>query len=238
VKARLAQRWSDAAGTERVDEILRRVQYGASLEGMGLGVYEGRIDLRGLPAGAEPTATLARSGSLEMRRLSRSVVLRGTLADVDLSDSQLAFWRVTGAALENCRFDQADCRGWVMKHSTVRNGSFVGANLRGSLLSAGTADGRVAWEKVSLAKADLRGAVFLSALLVDCTFAEAKGVEFCQCDILRSVFTGGVTDVLFDGRGITARPEPGELDADFSHAIFTEVEFRGYGLDRVQLPLD
>ena len=101
--------------------------------------------------------------------------------------------------------------------------------------------GRVQWEDVSFAEADLRDAVAYGAVFKSCDFSNARleEVNFNQCEFSHCRFAGTIEEVSFDGRSLPDRAPRAEMeDVDFTGAYFVNVDFRGYMLTGATLPND
>lgn len=158
---------------------------------------------------------------------------------LDLSGSRLGGLRFFGASIADCRFDGATCRDWRLWGSEVVDSTFAGGDLRDAALGTWHEGRTNTWRGVSFDRADLRGALVLGCETERCSFADARldGVEFQQSSIRQCRFAGRLQDVLFDGRRIEGRPEPGALvDVDFGESTFQDVEFRGCRFEQVRLP--
>jgi len=126
-------------------------------------------------------------------------------------------------------------------HCTIKDCTFIGSSHRGSILGSYPEGGRVNWQGVSFAEADLRHSASYGAVFRDCDFSHARLEEsnFHQCELSHCRFAGRIEDVLFDGRALPDRAPPVEMDdVDFSDAHFVDVDFRGFSLGKVQLPRD
>ena len=223
-------------------EVRSRLGEGHPLDGLGLGVIDGRVDLRGLPAGARAGRLVAKVGNLEARSQVDAVKLEGReLARLDLSGADLSGWRFRDASVTDCRFQGARCRQWVLWGSVVDTCDFTDADLRECLLGTYVTRGRDEWLRATFRGADMRGAGAHCAAWRECDFSDARldGFNFNQCEFERCTFAGPLNEVLFDGRDLPPRwPGPPDIDADFRSAYFTDVEFRGYPLARACLPED
>ncbi|MCW2749578.1 MAG: pentapeptide repeat-containing protein [Aeromicrobium sp.] len=236
----LQQRWNSAEGLVLAEEALRfLLGVGRDLP-EGIGTHEGRRDLRGLVLPDPKSAGSVVAGGVRAEAISGICELRGARWQaLDLSQSRLSSLRFFGSVVADCRFDGAICRDWRLWDSEVRDSSFASGDLRDAALGTWH-DGRTnTWRNVDFDGADLRGVLALGCLIAQCSFVEArlKGVEFQQATIRHCQFTGALQDVLFDGREIAGRPQPGVfVDVDFSKAKFEDVEFRGCRFDDVKLP--
>jgi uncharacterized protein YjbI with pentapeptide repeats len=220
-------RWRGSAGNALAAQVIDRLKEGRSLEDLGLGSTDGRVDLVELPSVQEIR------GPVEIR--SRS------LSGLDFTRAQLNGWRLSNCEIVDCRFDRARCGEWVLWHCTIKNCTFIGSSHRGSILGSYPEGGRVNWQGVSFAEADLRHAAAYGAVFRDCDFSNARLEEsnFHQCELSHCRFAGRIEDVQFDGRPLPNHAPPVEMDdVDFSDAHFVDVDFLGFSLRNVQLPRD
>jgi uncharacterized protein YjbI with pentapeptide repeats len=205
-------------------EVVARLAAGRSLDELGLGVVDGRVDVRGLHVD------------------DQVVMLQDVrVADLDLRDARIPSWRFDGCVVLDCLFDRASCRDWRLWRTQARRCSFVEADL--SDAAVGTWEGGEGnlWSHVDFTGADLRALVNQGATYEECELADADltGVAFEQCTLRRCHFAGDLREVVFDGRPTADRPAPSPWeDVDFSEARFHQVDFLGIDLGSVSLPAD
>lgn len=237
----LARRWVTAAGRELAEEAVACLVAGRPLDGLGLGEVDGRADLRGLPAPVARRLRRFEAAGWFAEELGGLVTLRGVrLEGMDLRGAQLQSFRFFGSVVADCRLDGANCQDWRMWDTRVADASFAGASLRDAAVGSWH-DGRGnSWRRVSFAKADFRVGAATGAVFAECDFSAARlaKVQFEQCSITGCRFSGRLSGVVFDGRRLERRPEPGPLEADFTGAVFEDVEFLGLDLSGVILPDD
>ena len=224
-------RWSGTAGRALAAEVVRRLAEGADLGSLGLGRTQGRADLRGLPASG---AQVGGPGEIVEIRHVR-------LTGLDLAGASLASWRLYDCVAQDCRLDGADCQDWRLWRSSVVGCQFASAILRGAAVGTWVDGAGNTWKDVDFSRADFRVGASLGARYVGCDFSDAdlSGVRFEQCAFVRCTFAGRLRDVRFDGRGVDVRPPPPPPEEiDFQKARFAEVEFIGFDLTSVALPLD
>jgi len=235
-------RWKGSAGAALSAQVIDRLKRGKPLDDLRLGSSGHRVNLAGLLASPSHRVEVRRVGSIEIERVDGIVEIAGrSLFRLDLSGARLNGWRLRKCEIVDCRFDEARCADWILWHCTVRDCSFSAADLRGAMLGTFPEGGRVKWERVSFAEADLRGASAYGAVFVDCDFSNARLEEtnFLQCDFVRCRFAGVMEEVLFDGRRVPDRPVAAEMESvDFANAHFVNVDFRGYSLRNTELPRD
>jgi uncharacterized protein YjbI with pentapeptide repeats len=241
-KKLLTERWRSEAGTLLAEEIVARLVAGRSLDGLGLDEHEGRVDLRCLPVPAPRQLERFETQGWFVERLGDVMTFRGVrLARLDLSGAQLQSLRFHGASIVDCRFDGATCRDWRLWATEVTGCSFSMADLRGAAVGTWHEGRRNEWRHVDFSGADFRVRVSQAALYEVCDFTAANltKVKFEQCSLVRCRFSGAMREVVFDGRELDERPAPSPLlDVDFADAVFDQVEFMGFGLDRVIVPKD
>lgn len=236
----LQQRWRSADG-RALAEAAQRFLLGSGRElPDGIGVHDGRRDLRGLALSAPASVGRVATGGVGALAMSGLNEIRDAhWQGLDLSHSRLPGLRFFDSVIEDCLLDGAACRDWRLWGCAVTDSSLTSADLRDAALGTWH-DGRTnAWRNVDFTGADLRGALALGCLMENCSFAESrlKGAEFQQADLRHCRFAGLMEDVLFDGREIPGRPEAAVfVDVDFSEAAFRDVEFRGCRFDGVTLP--
>jgi uncharacterized protein YjbI with pentapeptide repeats len=238
----LVERWRTEEGAALAEEVVARLIAGRPLTGLGLGEHEGRVDLRGLPAPQPRRLQRFETQGWFVEQLGDLVKFRGVrLENLDLGGAALESLRFHDAVVTGCRFDGASCRDWRLWGSDVSDSSFVGADLRESAVGTWHEGHRNSWRRADFSGADFRVAVSWEAVYEDCDFSGAKlaKVKFEQCTLARCRFSGELREVVFDGRDLTDRPAPAEMDkVDFSGATFRQVEFLGFDLESVTLPDD
>lgn len=226
------------------NEIWKTIVTGESLERIGLPVWNGRVDLRGLVVPApERSGVAARLNAFEVTRLTGLTELRGiTLRHLDFSAATLKFLRFFDCRIEDCLFDGADCEDWRLWGTTVISSSFRATKLRKSVLG-GVVDGsRDVYRDVDFSAADFRQTTYESAEFTACNFACARleKIDFRSSTFANCTFEGELREVLFYGPG--SAPErftPNEMSSvDFRRANLRWVEFRRLDLTTVLLPDD
>jgi uncharacterized protein YjbI with pentapeptide repeats len=238
----LTARWRSEPGATLAEEVVARLVAGRPLEGLGLDEYEGRIDLRCLPAPTPRRLERFESLGWFVETLGDVVTLRGVaLARLDLSGAHLQSLRFHDATIRDCRFEGAACRDWRLWGTRVTGCSFAKADLRGAAVGTWHQDRRNEWRQVDFTGADFRVAVSQAALFEGCKFDAAKlvKVRFEQCALVCCHFAGALSEVVFDGRELPDRAAPHPMeDVDFTEAQFDQVELLGCKLDRVIIPAD
>src|SRR5687767_10157533 len=101
------------------NEVWRRMMRGESLAGLGLGLHDGRLDLRGLIA---PTPMIVREFATpfaQVREFGNVLELQNVrCVSFDFSGSRLDSLRIFHSTFDHCRFDGASCQGWRMWGTT------------------------------------------------------------------------------------------------------------------------
>jgi uncharacterized protein YjbI with pentapeptide repeats len=238
----LRKRWETPEGRERAEEVTARLLSGRALTGLGLGEVDGRVDLRGLSVPIPRRLRRFAAAGWFAEELGGLVQLRGArLERLDFSGSQLPSLRLQDSEIVGCLFEGANCRDWRLWGTAVSSCSFRKADLREAAVGTWHEGRSNAWRGVDFSGADFRVAVSWMAIYEDCDFSGAKlaKVKFEQCALTRCRFAGELREVVFDGRDLTDRPAPPQMDkVDFSGATFRRVEFMGFDLEGVALPND
>jgi uncharacterized protein YjbI with pentapeptide repeats len=234
-------RWSAPGGADLRDEVVRRLLRGKALDDLHLGEHEGRVDLRGLQMPSPELLGTQQWKGWGVQELGGLVQLREvTLSDLDLSWGQLDHLRFFTSRIANCRFGSARCLDWRMWATETVDCSFVGADLRNSVLGSWYENRENVWRRVDFSQADLRSIVSKAALFEDCVFSNARlaKTNFESSGFVRCTFAGELRDVIFNDRGYRSpKQEPNAMvDVDFSEAELRDVEFRHLDLDRMIFP--
>jgi uncharacterized protein YjbI with pentapeptide repeats len=239
----MGDRWRTPAGQVLAEEVVARLVAGRGLDGLGLGWYQGRVDLRGLPVPIPARLRRFESQGWFVEVLGDLITFRGALLrGLDLSGGQLQSLRFFGSQIDDCRLAGANCQDWRLWDTEVSDCVFSRASLRDAAVGTWQEGRRNAWRRVDFSKSDFRVGACWEAVFEGCDFSGANvaGVRFSQCALVSCRFAGAVTDVLFDGRDLPPEyPAPPQMSkVDFSAAVFRDVEFRGYDLEDVALPDD
>lgn len=238
----LRDRWRTPVGQALAEEVVARLMTCRPLEELGLGAYEGRVDLRGLPAPIPHRLRRFEADNWFVEQLGDLVKFQSAeLARLDLTGAQLQSFRFFDSHLIDCRFDAANCRDWRLWGTEVRDCTFRKADLREAAVGTGHEDGRNVWRRVDFSGADFRVGVSWEAIYEDCNWSDARlvKVNFGQCTFVRCRFAGLLREVFFDGRDLPDRSAPPPMEeVDFTEAVFDQVEFRGFDIKAVKLPDD
>jgi uncharacterized protein YjbI with pentapeptide repeats len=234
-------RWRGPDGEQLAAEVFARLTAGKALDDLALGEFQGRVDLRGLPAPVPTRLQRFESRGRFYEELGGLLRFEGCrLESLDLSGAFLDSLRFLHTRIADCRFDQARCQRWRMWAVDVSDTSFDEADLRNSVLGAWH-DGRGdVFRTSSFRKANLREIISDAGTFVDCDFSHAKliKIDFGSTSFIRCRFAGELREVIFWDHGFeTGKPEPNQMeDVDFTEARLREVEFRRLNLDNVKLP--
>lgn len=238
----LVDRWKTQSGQALATKVIARLVSGRRLDKLGLDRYEGRWDLRFLSAPFPRRLGRFEAAGSFVEQLGDLITFkRVKLEHLDLSGAQLVSMRFLDTKIVDCRFEGANCQDWRLWGCEVSDSGFAGANLRDAAVGTWQEGRRNTWRGVDFKRADFRVGVSWEAVYEDCDFAGANldKVRFEQCTLIRCRFAGDLREVFFDGRELSDRPAPPQMqDVDFSEAILSEVEFRGFDLGNIVLPDD
>lgn len=211
-------------------EIWHRLCHGESLDGLGIGLIGGRLDLRNLRLPEAEVTGKIRLPMADLNVLAGTTMIKGiSWRSLDLSSSRLPHIRFLGCEIEDCIFDRAyleDLRVWS---TSFRNVSFRSADMRETSLGS-VFEGRInTFENVDFTSADLRRTSWRDARLTGCTFKDAKlrQANFELTFLRDCTFEGELREVIF---GQAGREEgalaPKEMErVDFSRTNCTTASF-------------
>lgn len=224
-------------------EVLARLAAGRPLEGLGLGVRNGRVDLNRLTVPRPTASKPIRLPFADVATLQGLVEIHGaTLRSLDFSGSCIDSLRFFDCSISDCIFDDCSCRDWRMWGTSFEGCSFRGTDLRESALG-GVMDGKTnVFRKVDFAKTDLRQTAFVAAEFVGCLFKNCNltKVNFNGSTFTDCVFEGELREVCFNRRAFGNESlKPNEMaGVDFSRAVLRMTEFRGLDMENVRFPND
>lgn len=224
-------------------QVWRRLIAGESLQGLGLGSTDGRLDLRGLRAPEAGVVRQYQVPNADVKELSNLTTLRSVeWRGLDLSGAHLESLRFHDCSIDDCSFVGSTCRDWRLWGTTISNTSFRTADLRNSVLGAVDNGRRNSFSRVDFTKTDLRGTVHKSADMVECTFSNANlsKVDFHGTVFVDCTFEGELKDVLFHRQAFRGEAyPPNEMKGvDLRRAKLHYVEFRGLDMATVKWPVD
>lgn len=223
-------------------EIISRLIQGKSLDRLGLGLKDGRVDLSGLITPEPVARKTVKTEIADVSEMEVLVIKGVTWKGLDFSGSRLNGLRFFDCAISDCVFDKCSCQDWRLWTTTVSETNFSSADLRRSALG-GVQDGRRnTFRKVEFTNADLRQTSYVAAEFVGCTFKDTRldKVDFQTSTFTECKFEGELREVLFYRRGFKGEAFPvNEMtDVDFSRAELRWVEFRGLDMETVRFPED
>jgi uncharacterized protein YjbI with pentapeptide repeats len=224
-------------------EIWSRLVDGKPLDGLGLGLRNGRLDLSSLIA-PEPTIDMKiHTALIDVVKLDGLMSFKNaTFQSLDFTGSQLNHLRFINCTLDNCVFNNCSCQDWRLWATTVTNTCFQSANLRDALLGGVENGKRNSFQNVDFSKTDLRGSCYTASEFTNCVFKNTRldRVDFQTSTFADCTFEGELREVLFYRRGFKAEafPENKMTNVDFRHAKLRWVEFRGLDLESVRFPED
>jgi uncharacterized protein YjbI with pentapeptide repeats len=223
-----------------VEEVVKRLSRGRSLDKLGLGEVNGRVDLRGFPWPS--------SGGVETKRAGRHTVgtahdfpeLRGAhLAGIDFTGGVLPHLRLHRSTVTDCLFNDAlmgDLRAW---DTTFEGCELSDTDLRGSVVGSWhEAKGNV-WRRCRFERTKMDKIVARGALFEDCAFIDPglREVTLDCCSFRGVRFSGPLIDVAFHGHIKPDGPSRVVLEElDLSEAELQGVTFIGCRLSRVRFP--
>lgn len=228
---------------QRRAEVWQRLLSGEPLDGLGLALKNGRLDLSGL---VSPQPTIERT--LETPHgdvtLGQTWQANGvTWKSLDLSGSRLPWGMLDGCTIKDCVFDGCDCMHWRTWANTFEDTSFRSASLRGAGLGGQDEEGK--WNRfyrVDFSDTDLRDTTYGAAEFVGCRFGNnrLRKIRFDGCSFADCTFEGEMKDVLFVNEGLIGKPYPrNEMrGVDFRGAKLRQVDFVKLDLEDVRLPSD
>lgn len=212
-------------------EVWRRLLSGEPLDGLGLALKNGRLDLSGLVA---PQPIVERTletpqGSVTLGQTWQAN--RVTWQSLDFSGSRLPWGMLDGCTIRNCVFDGCDCTCWRTWANTFEDTSFRSASLRGAGLGGQDQEGR--WNRfyrVDFTDTDLRDTTYGAAEFTGCRFKKnrLRKINFDGCAFTDCTFEGEMREVLFESEGLSVKPGPrNEMRGiDLRGAKLREVHFR------------
>ena len=90
VDSELTQRWLGPEGERLTEQVFRKLRMAESLDGLGLGTIEGRVDLRGITVAQPVVVHEFDAAGLRVQQRGELTKLTGvTLRNLDMSRSQL-----------------------------------------------------------------------------------------------------------------------------------------------------
>jgi uncharacterized protein YjbI with pentapeptide repeats len=224
-------------------EIWQRLIQGKGLEGLGLGLIDGRVDLRGLAIPEPQPVQTVRTPIADMTKVVGITNIKGVeWKRLHFSSAQLTGLVFTDSSLNDCIFDQCKMKGirvWATDFSNVR---FRSVDLRNSLLGGTNEVKRTTYRNVEFVSADMRGTVYTDTEFTKCDFKKCRldKVDFQSSAFVDCSFEGELREVLFYRRGFRKGnfPENEMTRIGFTRARLRWTEFRGLDLNDVSFPED
>ncbi|HUN62018.1 MAG TPA: pentapeptide repeat-containing protein [Candidatus Sulfotelmatobacter sp.] len=224
-------------------KILDRLVQGKPLDGLALGIKDGRVDLAGLVL---PATRVVRQFQFDGVPITEStpgtVIQAAKWTNLDFTGTKLKSLGLYGCELTNCVFDRCLLQDIGVWATAFRECSFRKANLRNSGLGGVQNGKRTIYSGIDFSEADLRDTSYQAAAFERCVFRNAKleHIDFDSSTFADCVFEGELRDVIFYRRGFKGDCfPPNEMrNVDFSRAKLHALGFRGLTLDQVKLPDD
>ena len=201
----LIDRWR--SGNLRT-QVIRRLAGGSSLSDLELSIVDGRLDLRGFPAGGLDAQS-------------------ATIAGVDFRYATFAHAHLADVRFSDCRFDRADLARAVFTDGSATRCTMVRATLSETLLA------RTSWQSADLTGARMNHFSAERTHFSRCTFPALPHAEFAGCTIEDSSVTGALTETRFLGR---AHDSAVLRRVTFTSADVTYPEFDGVDFEEVTFP--
>lgn len=224
-------------------EILVRLSEGRSLDDLGIGKRDGRLDIRGLRSAARPDAHRYHLPFADVRVLTDTLILRGrSLRSLDFTGSKIENLRIFDCDIEDCIFDECNFKDLRTWSSRFRDCSFQRAKL-GRAVLGGVENGVVPkYRNVDFSGADMKKSSYTAAVFEECCFRNAHlvAIDFQSSVFIKCLFVGELRDVSFHRHGSQGEHfPPNEMkDVDLSQARFRNVEFRRIDMRQARLPVD
>jgi len=225
------------------EDIWKRLIQGKPLDGLSLGVKNGRLDLSGLLAPEPEVSKRFSTNIADIAVLSGVTKLhRVNWESLDFTSSRLNGLLFVDCTINNCVFEECSCEKWGLWATTVSSTSFKSTDLRNSALGGVQEHRMNTFQKVDFTMADLRQTAYDSARFISCRFDNTRlnKVNFQGSAFMDCSFEGELREVCFNQRafGGTALPPNEMLRVDFTCACLRSVEFRGLDLNDVSFPTD
>jgi uncharacterized protein YjbI with pentapeptide repeats len=247
----LRQRWTPERAAE-AKQALENWKKPKRLEEVAFGVYEGRLDLRGLSistnvAGVDSKHVRADDVSRDYTfvTLDKPPEFHSVKwTSIDFGHSEIDHFRLFLSELRDCRFVGATMRDWRNWGVHYTDCDFSGADLQNANIGGAPDKGKTVeytnclWRKGRLKAVTLSGGVYR-----DCRFEDVKLAEEQVTDarFIGCWFSGTLEEIRFDGRDI-ATGIPWDVgsgavtNCDFRDCALNYVEFLGIDLCDVTLP--
>lgn len=228
--------------TTRLNSVVwERLSRNESVEGLGLPVKAGRLDIGGLQVPQPYKVGEVHTKIADLDVVSGTTKICGAVwSHLDFTSSMLSAVWLKRCRVSDCLFDGSvmkDIRVWATDFSDV---SFRSADMRGALLAGVEAGKRNSFIGVDFSRADLRGSIYNDAEFINCRFSHTKldKVNFQSCTFENCIFEGHLREVLFYRAAFRKGdfPENRMTGVDFSKASLRWVEFRGLDMTSAVFP--
>ncbi|MEV6110083.1 pentapeptide repeat-containing protein [Streptomyces sp. NPDC051940] len=240
----LSGRWKTPEGRRVVDEVVSRLRRGRSLDKLGLGEVDGRVDLRGLPWPV-PEIRSQRSGRkvFGIAQGSGFPEVRGAkLTGIDFGGAALPHLRLFDSTVADCVFTGAAMKDFRAWGTSFEHCDLSRADLREGLVGSWHEGKGNAWRQCRFDSARMDKAVMLGAVFEECRFHDVSLADAAvQFSGFRDVvFSGPLSEVAFYGFPFKSEhpPRPFFENVDFSAARLQNVMFVGFRLDGARFPED
>lgn len=222
---------------------LRGLIEGKPLDGLGLSRKRDRLDLSGLITPEPVEVARFQTAVADVAQVKGIVVAnRSVWTGLDFSGAQLNGICFVDCVINNCVFDNCQCREWGLWGTTISDTTFKAADLRRAALGGVREGKRNTYRRVDFAAADLRQIACTAAEFVECTFKDTRlsKIDFQTSSFSNCSFEGELREVLFYRKGFDSEslPPNNMVGVDFTRAKLRFVEFRGLDLEDVRFPAD
>ena len=235
------QRWETEDGRRLVATVLKRLEAGESLVGLGLGqTASGLTDLRGLTLPEASTVGIVRAAGVTFAEQVGLIKLESVhLAAIDFSDARLDGLMLFHSTIEDCVFDGAEWNEGRLFSSRVERSSFRNSKLFRLGIGPEESPSRSVMRDVVFEKTDLRSFAPWG-LFERCRFdhVRMKGVFLDGARFRDCVFRGRLQDNVFAAQP-RGKPEfeRNDMDGcDFSEAELIHVAFNDLAMRNVMWP--
>lgn len=234
------ERWLSKDGQRLVSKVLKALQRGRSLDVLGLGAVEGRVDLRGLTL-AEPASSPLQVGGLAFNLVDGRLpeIHKARLRGLDLTGSRLRHLRLHEVGFEDCVLRDADLTDFKAWRSSFERCDMAGADLTNGTLSWWDRGVGNVWQDCRFDAIEFNGVVAEGADFRACSFEHVRweNMVFTGCTFTDCRVAGSLRNVAFYGTNVRPDVKPPTMtNFDLRECQFDQVAFVGLRLAGVQLP--